>query len=172
MSETAENGIVQGGRRITSRELEQIRSTVELFPGLAPWELAETLCEHLGWQTAAGGNKATACMKLLKSLEERGLITMPAQRWSWGPRRSSGRPEKTDRTAPGGEVSGPLAALGPVRLELAGRGEAGVFGTSTSSGTTIWGTGSLLAVRCGTSRGASGVCWGACCLPGLRRRSR
>ena len=123
MSETAESGIVQSGRRITSRELEQIRSTVELFPGLAPWELAETLCEHLGWQTAAGGNKATACMKLLKSLEEQGLITMPAQRWSWGPRRSSDRPEKTDRTAPGGEVSGPLAALGPVRLELAGRGE-------------------------------------------------
>lgn len=122
MSDAQGAEVVQSGRKITPEEVEQIRLTVELFPNLARWELAETLCEHLGWRTAAGGNKADACMKLLERLEQQGLISIPARRWKWGP-RSPGDPPMTDRTTARAEVTGALAELGRVWLDVAGRGE-------------------------------------------------
>lgn len=120
LSEGDSSGITQGGREITAGEVEQIRATVELFPNLARKELAHTVCEHLDWRAATGGNKLTACLKLLEGLEERGLITLPAKRGSVR-RHEEGRPARTERTAPGAEVVGRLAELGRVWLEVPGR---------------------------------------------------
>ena len=47
--------MVQGGRRISAEEIQQICETVQLFPNLSMTELTATICEHLGWYTAAGG---------------------------------------------------------------------------------------------------------------------
>jgi hypothetical protein len=62
---------VQCGRRFNQQEIEQICETVRVFGQLSPKELVATLCEHLGWYTAAGGLKRDACEKLLAKLGAR-----------------------------------------------------------------------------------------------------
>jgi len=117
VSEGNSSGIIQGDREITREEVRLIRETVALFPDLARSEVAETVCEHLGWRSATGGSKLSACLKLLERLEGQGLITLPAKRGGERPRRVV-RPAKTERTAPGAEVSGRLAEVGRVWLEV------------------------------------------------------
>ncbi len=53
--------LIQCGRRISSEEVELIRETVEMFPGLSLKELVATICEHLGWYTAEDNLKGEAC---------------------------------------------------------------------------------------------------------------
>ena len=72
--------IAQCGRSFNSKEIEQIKETVELFPQLSRKELAETICEHLEWFTAAGTNKIDACSKLLEKLEDDGSIRLPEKK--------------------------------------------------------------------------------------------
>ena len=62
------------GREISAEELERIRQTVELFPGLSLRELASTIGEHLQWYTAGGAVKRDACMKLLWKLQAAGEL--------------------------------------------------------------------------------------------------
>lgn len=109
--------LMQSGRRISEQEIEQICETVELFPRLAFKELAATICEHLGWYTAAGGLKVDACEKLLRKLEARGMLKLPEKR-----RHRGGARRKitfTEKTAPGPEINCSLRDLGPVWLEVA-----------------------------------------------------
>lgn len=115
-------GVIQAGREITAAEIELIRKTVGLFPDLPRREVAETVCELLGWRAASGGNKLTACLKLLERLEELGKITLPAIRGN-ARHGTAGRPGRTERSAPGAEVAGPLADLGRVKLVVPRGGE-------------------------------------------------
>lgn len=108
--------IVQCGRQIESEELAQIRETVETFWRLSQWELAQTVCEHLGWHTASGGNKVDACLKLLKRLEAQGRIRLPAKRDS--SRKSCKQPIASCRTQPQEPVVGKLSDIGPIGLRV------------------------------------------------------
>lgn len=121
-SEDESCGVIQAGREITAAEIELIRETVGLFPGLPRREVAETVCELLSWRAVSGGNKLTASLKLLERLEELGKITLPAIRAN-GRRGSAGRPGRTERSAPGAEVAGSLAEVGRVRLVVPRGGE-------------------------------------------------
>ena len=69
------------GRRYTRRQLADIQRTVELFPKLSRKELAQTICEHLGWRTAKGDNRYQACLRLLQRLEELALLRPIAAGW-------------------------------------------------------------------------------------------
>ena len=69
MQRTVESELIHVGRTISSGELGLIQETVELFPALSRTELAETLCDHLGWYTASGTRKGRACQELLERLE-------------------------------------------------------------------------------------------------------
>jgi len=109
--------IVQCGRQIKAEEVEQIRETVETFPQLSQSEIAHTVCEHLGWHTASGGNKVTACMKLLRRLEAQGTIRLPNKRGKLT--GSYNAPVITDRTQPQRPISGKLSQIGPVSLRVA-----------------------------------------------------
>lgn len=108
--------IVQCGRHIKTEELEQIRETVETFQRLSQSEIAQTVCEHLGWHTASGGNKVDACRKLLKRLEAKGLISLPGKRDC--PPRICKQPVATNRTRPQEPVVGTLSDIEPVRLRV------------------------------------------------------
>lgn len=110
-------GTVQGGREIRRKEVELILETVKLFPNLARSELAQTVCELLGWRAATGGNKLTACLKLLERFEERGMITLPAKQECVRGYKE-GRPGRTERTASRAELAGGLTELGRVWLEV------------------------------------------------------
>ena len=110
--------LVQCGRKITSEELACIRDTVRLFPNLSRKELAHTVCEHLEWLTASGAHKVQACLKLLDKLEAAGQVQLPPKRFK---QRKSGAPtppKRSTRTEPGPTISGELATVQPVHLEV------------------------------------------------------
>lgn len=117
MSRTDTGGWAQGGREFTTREIEEICETVRWLPKLARRELAATVCEHLGWYTAAGTPKLQACGSLLERLEAEGLVELPALRRrpnQSGPRAEVSLGKRTESPVP---LIGPLSDFEPVRLE-------------------------------------------------------
>lgn len=108
--------LVQCGRRISKREIQQICETVQLFPNLSLTELTATICEHLGWYTAGGGLKDDACEKLLRKLEALGLVRLPEKLRRGGGERS--RITITGRTDPGPQIRSRLKDLGRVWLDV------------------------------------------------------
>lgn len=124
MSEDAEGTLLQCGRRFSEAEIEQICETVKLFPDLALKELVATLCEHLGWYTAGGGLKATACEKLLMKLEARGLLHLPKKRGYRGRLRPISVGMRTD---PRPAIVGSLSILRDVRLQPVEGKRRGLF---------------------------------------------
>ena len=93
-----------------------------LCPALSRRELGHTVCEHLGWYTAKGATRVRMGLGLLEQLEDLGILTLPARRAAMrrGPRTAIAR---TDRTAPQPAITGALATLTPLTLELVrGRG--------------------------------------------------
>ena len=105
------------GRRLTRRQIADVQETVALLPALSRNELAKTICEHLSWTTPKGDYRVSACLRTLESLEELGILTLPAKR------NTASRPlraiEHTERSDPGPEIAGGLAELEPLSLHLA-----------------------------------------------------
>jgi len=108
--------IIQCGREITGEELDEIQDTVRLFPALSRWELAQTICEHLGWLTASGGYKTDACLKLLRRLEEKACLRLPLKR-KISPQRHAPI-VLTPKTRPKADIKGSVGDVGPVRVEV------------------------------------------------------
>jgi hypothetical protein len=107
---------VHCGRTFDEEAIEQIRETIAMFPKLARYELAQTLCENLQWLTATGAHKTTACLGLLDKLEAYGVRGIPAAR-PYAPMRKA-LIASTAHADPQGLVEGDLADLGPIRLEV------------------------------------------------------
>jgi hypothetical protein len=121
------SSVVHCGHEINRHELGELKETVELFRGLSRWELAQTICEHLGWMTATGAPKVHACLKLLDKLEAQGLIGLPAKR-PWRQKETEKASRHTDRTNPENELSTTLTACAPVHLEVASdKGDVALF---------------------------------------------
>ena len=68
------------GRRLTRRQIADVREAVALFAALSRNELANTICEHLSWTTPKGDCRVSACLCMLESLDERGILTLPTKR--------------------------------------------------------------------------------------------
>ena len=120
MSESGRQGAMQGGRKISAEEVEQIRETVELLPGLAVNELAATICEHLEWYTAGGGLKVDACLKLLNKLEAEGVLELTKRQRARRYKSYTRNDEIviSGRTAPESRVEGTVGGLEEVRLAV------------------------------------------------------
>ena len=126
MIERKAGSIIQCGREITGEKLDEIQDTVRLFPALSRWELAQTICEHLGWLTASGGYKTDACLKLLSRLEGKGCLRLPPKR-AISPQRHSPI-ALTPRTGTRAEIGGSVGEVGPVRVEVVkGREPTGLW---------------------------------------------
>jgi len=118
MFKNPKSSITQCGREITDQELDLILETVKMFPKLSQTDLAETICEHLGWYTASGRYKREACLKLMKKLEAGGALKLPEKRGY----SVSNQPGilLTARTAPSySAVESNLGELEPINLEVA-----------------------------------------------------
>jgi hypothetical protein len=99
--------------------MEQIRQTVELFPGLSLRELASTISEHLGWYTAGGGVKRDACVKLLLKLEATGVVKLSEKQQNKPGKRHPMPPVAlSERTRAGSPISGSLGVVRPVELRM------------------------------------------------------
>jgi hypothetical protein len=68
-----------GGRRFTRKKIVEIKSTVCNFTKLSRRELANTICEHLGWFTPTGENRSQACLNALEQMEAANLFELPAK---------------------------------------------------------------------------------------------
>jgi hypothetical protein len=118
MLENGTSSITQCGRNINRQQLDEIIETVGLFPNLSRQELAATISEHLGWVTVTGSNKLDACMKLLEKLECKGLIRLPAKREQYRRNQSLKPIALTNRTARRSDVTGNIADIGQVSVEI------------------------------------------------------
>jgi hypothetical protein len=118
MLENGTSSITQCGRNISRQQLDEIIETVGLFPNLSRQELAATISEHLGWVTVTGSNKLDACMKLLEKLECKGLIRLPAKREQYRRNQSLKPIALTNRTARRSDVTGNIADIGQVSVEI------------------------------------------------------
>jgi hypothetical protein len=110
---TESSQIFLSGRYFTAQEIQDIQETIESC-GLSWTELVQTVCEHLGWVTPAGRNKADSCSKALRKLEAQGLVKLPARQ-----ERAAGKEKRvevgagTDREA---EMAGTVRDLEPVEV--------------------------------------------------------
>ena len=119
MSQLSQPVMIQGDREIFSEDIDHIRTILERFPSLSRYEIVYTLCETLEWLTPAGRPKIDACTKLLKRLQDDGMIRLPALQeiYSHPGRHTHSSPVTPGaRSAPQPDLETSLAALGPVTL--------------------------------------------------------
>lgn len=104
------------GREFTPAELALIRDVVESCSGLSRKELAQTVCELLGWKRPSGGLKARECWEFLERLESAGGLDLPERR----PRRPVGSRTRVPVTARGDrgrELVGEVGDFAPIEIE-------------------------------------------------------
>jgi hypothetical protein len=104
------------GRAVGPRELALVREVVASCGGLSRAELAQTVCELLGWRRASGSLQGLECRRWLEELEAHGELVLPVKR----ARRPVGRRTRvpvSERGAAGPALVGTAGDLGPVALE-------------------------------------------------------
>ncbi len=74
------------GRYLTETEVNEVRTFLENHPSWNRTRLSRELCKHWDWKRPDGQIKDMACRELLRKLEFRALIKLPA-RQSTGPGR-------------------------------------------------------------------------------------
>ena len=104
------------GRRFSRKQLYEIQQTVGSFPALSRHELAQTICEHLQWQTPKGSHRFNACLHLLESLEQLGVLQLPEK---ISQQRGAQKPIVwTHRSAPQASIECELEQLMPLALQV------------------------------------------------------
>lgn len=115
MNRSKPGSLVLSGRAFSEAEVEQIQETVRVFSKLSRFELAQTLCEHLGWVSAKGAGKVDSCLNALRRLEALGLIQGPAKR-RYGERKREPERGSEDSEA-AAAVVGRVEDFEPIELE-------------------------------------------------------
>ena len=106
----------QSGREITYHDVGVINNTIERFPSLSRSALIGTICECLEWFNAAGNPKATACRKVLESLEQQGIIRLPAKDNRWVGKQRPKTIVFTERTQEQSLLKGSLSSFSPIEV--------------------------------------------------------
>ena len=104
------------GRRLTAQEMVLVREVVASCDGLSRAELAQTVCELLGWRRPSGSLRGLECRRWLEELESCGWLELPAKR----ARRPVGRRTRvplSERGEPGAVLEGTVREFVPVVLE-------------------------------------------------------
>jgi hypothetical protein len=105
------------GHEITQEELGLIREVVTNCDRLSRMELANTVCELLGWTRPSGRLKGRECWEFLEKLESEGALVLPQKRAG----RPLGRQTEvpvTQRGEPGEELVAAAGELGRIEVEL------------------------------------------------------
>lgn len=104
------------GRTFAPEELALIREVVESCRGLSRSELAQTVCELLGWRRPSGGLKALECGEFLERLEGAGALELPARQHR-RPLGSRTRVPVTERGDRGRDLVGEVGDFAPIEIE-------------------------------------------------------
>ena len=100
------------GRFLHQSDVEEVRELLRVHPHWGRTRISEKLCQSWNWRRPDGQWKNMACRELLRKLEQRGLVTLPA-RQSSGPKRAPVIPAvEIDRSA----VRLPLSAVQPLQI--------------------------------------------------------
>lgn len=107
------------GRKFTPKELALIHEVVETCSGLSRKELAQTVCELLGWRRPSGALKAQECREFLERLQSAAALELPQKqpRRPWGSRT---RVPVTVRGDRGRDLVGKVGDFAPIEIELVG----------------------------------------------------
>jgi hypothetical protein len=103
------------GRRVSSGDLELVREVVSSC-GFSRHELANTVCELLGWKRANRKLKALECVSWLEELERLRLIQLPVAKQA-GSHAPRSRVELTAQSQPQAVIQGSLKDVVPVTLK-------------------------------------------------------
>lgn len=104
------------GRRVSAQELVLVREVVASCDGLSRAELAQTVCELLGWRRPSGSLRGLECRRWLEELASCGWLALPAKR----ARRPVGRRTRvpiSEQGEPGVMLEGTVREFAPVVLE-------------------------------------------------------
>lgn len=104
------------GREFGPDELALIHEVVESCWGLSRKELAQTICELLGWKRPSGALKAQECREFLERLETAGAVELP-ERQSRRPVGSRTRVPVTARGERGRDLVGDVGDFTPIAIE-------------------------------------------------------
>jgi hypothetical protein len=104
------------GRKFTRKELGLIREVVESCSGLSRKELAQTVCELLGWKRPSGGLKAQECWEFFDRLESAGVLHLP-EKQRRRPVGSRTRVPVTARGDRGRDLVGEVGQFTPIEIE-------------------------------------------------------
>jgi len=91
------------GRQFTPRDLALIHEVVHSCAGISRMELANTVCELLGWTRTGGALKGRECREFLERLECGGFLSLPD--------KQVGRPVGSKTSIPMTQAGNPGAAL-------------------------------------------------------------
>jgi hypothetical protein len=81
-----EEGLLIQGRKIFSKDIEQIKKLLAEHPDWSQWKISRELCREWNWENDKGRIKDIACRSLLRKLEIRKYITLPPRRHKPAPR--------------------------------------------------------------------------------------
>lgn len=115
------------GREFSKEEISLIQEIIQSCGGISRTELANTVCELLGWKRPAGKLKGRECRDLLQRLESQGLFSLPQRQspGATGPRRSIAPAERTEAES---HLTGSVEAFTPLNVEwCASRAQRALF---------------------------------------------
>ncbi len=105
------------GRQFTTKDLALIHEVVESCSGLSRKELAQTVCELLGWKRPSGALKAQECREFLERLESAGALKLP-EKQPGRPLGSRTRVPVTAQGERGRDLAGEVGDFAPIDIEL------------------------------------------------------
>lgn len=111
------------GRTFSSEEIKLIKWTRATYPKLSRSELAETICEFIGWTTPAGVAKRVQCVKFLEKLETEGILQLPSPGKIRKKDNATTKETNLDKAIIYKEIYGKVRDLEPIQLSIAKPGK-------------------------------------------------
>jgi hypothetical protein len=113
MTKIITDPIVVQGQVLSPSQIDQVRQLFEQHPDMLRTPASKLLCQMWDWLDELGRPKDMACRLLLRKLEQRGLVRLPAKASNGGGARKHFLHVALE-TSP---INCPLSQLLPVRLE-------------------------------------------------------
>jgi len=110
------------GRTFTEEEMGLVKEITATYPKLSQAELANTICELVGWTQMNGKPKTAQCIQFLRLLAEDGELILPALNERTGTGRMGGKNKAADKDLSWINTS-ELNECGPIKLEAIRPGE-------------------------------------------------
>lgn len=108
----------------TAEQLELVKDTVAKYESLSRRRVAKIVCERLNWRDFNGSLKAIAALEALRTMEEKGFLTLPPAKRSGGYHEIKLlTAQEVDFKEPEEKLTGSIETMAKLRFELAEAGD-------------------------------------------------